>query len=211
LSVKFKHRGRITLIAGSGLALLGGCWYALLTFAPALSTSGNWREGQKALEKGDYATAVKEFLPLARQGNSVAQFNLGFMYHEGKGVPQDSKEALKWYRLAADRGDPAAQFNLGVMYDKGDGVPQDDKEAIQWYRLAADQGTPSAQLNLGFMYDKGNGVPQNYVQAYMWYSLAGASGSAKGPNNRDLIVPKMTPTQIAEAQRLTREWKRHVK
>ncbi len=188
-----------------------GCWLALLTFAPALSTSGNWWEGQKALEKGDYAAALKEFLPLARQGNSVAQFNLGFMYHEGKGVPLDSKEALKWYRLAADQGDPAAQFNLGVMYDKGDGVPQDYKEAIQWYRLAADQGTPSAQLNLGFMYDKGIGVPQNYVQAYMWYSLAGASGSAKGPNNRDLIAPKMTPAQIAEAQRLAREWKRHVK
>jgi TPR repeat protein len=61
------------------------------------------------------------------------------------------------------------------------------------------------------MYDKGNGVPQNYVQAYMWYSLAGASGSAKGPNNRDLIAPKMTRVQIADAQRLAREWKRHVK
>jgi len=108
-------------------------------------------------------------------------------------------------------GRPAAQFNLGVMYDKGDGVPQDYKEAIQWYRLAADQGTPSAQLNLGFMYDKGIGVPQNYVQAYMWYSLAGPVGSAKGPNNRDLIAPKMTRVQIAEAQRLAREWKRHVK
>lgn len=203
MSVKFKRRRQITLIAG--------CWLALLTLASALSTSENWRKGQRALEKGDYAAALKEFLPLARQGNSVAQFNLGFMYHEGKGVPQDSKEALKWYRLAADRGDPAAQFNLGVMYDKGDGVPKDYKEAIQWYRLAADQGTPSAQLNLGFMYDKGIGVPQNYVQAYMWYSLAGASGSAKGPNNRDLIAPKMTPAQIAEAQRLAREWKRHVK
>ena len=212
MSVEIKHRRRVTLIAGSGLALLAaGCWYALITLAPALSTSGDWREGQKALEKGDYAAALKEFLPLARDGNSVAQFNLGFMYHEGKGVPQDSKEALKWYRLAADRGDPAAQFNLGVMYDKGDGVPQDSKEAFRWYRLAADQGTPSAQLNLGLMYEMGYGVPQSYVQAYMWYSLAGASGSAKGLNNRDLIVPKMTPTQITEAQRLTREWQRHVK
>jgi uncharacterized protein len=203
LPVKFKYRARIVLIAG--------CWLALLTLALALSASKNWREGQRALEKGDYAAALKEFLSLAREGNSIAQFNLGFMYHEGKGVPQDSKEALKWYRLAADQGDPAAQFSLGVMYDNGDGVPQDYKEATKWYRLAADRGTPSAQLNLGFMYDRGNGVPQNYVQAYMWYSLAGTSGSAKGPNNRDLIAPKMTPAQIAEAQRLAREWKPHVK
>lgn len=211
LSVTFKHRRRITLIAGSGLALFAGCWYALLTLAPAVPTSGNWREGQQALEEGDYTAALKEFVPLARHGNSVAQFNLGFMYHEGKGVPQDSKESLKWYRLAADQGDPAAQFNIGVMYEKGDGVPQDSKEALKWYRLAADQGTPSAQLNVGLMYEKGNGVPQNYIQAYMWYSLAGASGSAEGLNNRDLIASMMTPTQITEAQRLTREWKRHVK
>jgi TPR repeat protein len=97
------------------------------------------------------------------------------------------------------------------MYHEGKGVPQDSREALKWYRLAADRGTASAQLNLGFMYDRGNGVPQNYVQAYMWYSLAGTSGSAKGPNNRDLIAPKMTPAQIAEAQRLAREWKPHVK
>ena len=206
MSSKFTRRGRIALIAG--------CLLALFSLAPVLSTSNNsWKEQKalEALEKGDYAAALKEFLPLARKGSSVAQFNLGFIYHEGKGVPQNFTEALKWYRLASDQGDPAAQFNLGAMYDKGDGVPQDYKEAVKWYRLAAGQGIPNAQLKMGFMYDNGTGVPQNYVQAYMWYSLAEASGSANGPEDRDFIASKMTPVQIAKAQRLAGEWKRHAK
>ena len=57
------------------------------------------------------------------------------------------------------------------------------------------------------MYANGQGVPQDYVQAHMWYNLAGASGDAEGAKNRDLIAQKMTPAQVAEAQRLAREWK----
>ena len=67
------------------------------------------------------------------------------MYDEGRGVPQDDAEAVKWYRLAAEQGNAAAQYNLGVMYDKGEGVPQDDAEAVKWYRLAAEQGAAAAQ------------------------------------------------------------------
>lgn len=205
MSLKFKHSGWAALIAGSLLALL--------TLASVLSTPYNRREEQrafKALEEGDYAAALKQFLPLARQGSSVAQFNLGFMYHEGRGVPRNSTEAFRWYRRAAVLGDPAAQFNLGVMYEMGDGIPQDYKEAIQWYRRSADRGTPNAQLKLGRMYEKGNGIPQDYVQAYAWYSLAEANGSAEASNNRDLIAARMNQMQIAEAQRLAGQWK-HLK
>ena len=62
------------------------------------------------------------------------------MYDNGEGVPQDYKEAIKWYRLAAEQGNANAQYNLGLMYDNGEGVPQDYKEAVKWYRLAAEQG-----------------------------------------------------------------------
>ena len=58
----------------------------------------------------------------------------------GDGVPQDYKEAVKWYRLAAEQGYADAQYNLGLMYSNGEGVPQDYKEAVKWYRLAAEQG-----------------------------------------------------------------------
>ena len=68
---------------------------------------------------------------------------------KGQGVPQDDKEAVKWYRLSAEQGYAEAQFNLGFMYDNGEGVPQDYKEAVKWYRLSAEQGNALGQYNLG--------------------------------------------------------------
>ncbi|MFP6803287.1 MAG: tetratricopeptide repeat protein, partial [Pseudomonadales bacterium] len=67
-------------------------------------------------------------------------FNLAAMYGNGKGVPEDDKEAVKLYRLAAEQGHLSAQHKLGLMYDNGEGLPEDDKAAVKWYRLAADQG-----------------------------------------------------------------------
>lgn len=113
--------------------------------------------------------------PLVRQGHADAQFNLGVMYREGKGVPQDYAEAVRWYRLVAEQADAGAQYSLGLIYDNGgqgvpqDYVPQDDVEAMKWWRLAAEQGDAEAQHNLGVMlYDNdGEGVPQDYVQAHI--------------------------------------------
>ena len=122
----------------------------LLVGNPAFSA--DFQKGVDAAQKGDFATALKEWKPLAEQGDAYAQFNLGLMYHEGKGVPQDYKTAVKWYRLAAEQGNASAQSNLGFMYRKGQGVPQDDKTAVKWYRLAAEQGNSDAQGNMGVMY-----------------------------------------------------------
>ena len=136
------------------------------------------------------------------------------MYAEGEGVPQDDAEAVKWYRLAAEQGYAAAQSTLGFMYAEGRGVPQDYAEAVKWYRLAAEQGDADAQYNLGGMYAEGRGVPQDYVQAYMWFDLAASRLSASeaedrddAVHNRDLAASKMTPAQLAGAQRLARAWK----
>ena len=81
----------------------------------------------------------------ADQGYAMAQVNLGLMYYNGRGVPQDYAQAMKWFRLAADQGYAMAQYNLGTMYAKGQGVPQDDAQAVKWYRLAADQGDAETQ------------------------------------------------------------------
>ena len=108
--------------------------------------------GKQAMKNGDYVTAIKEFLPLAKHGDAGAQFLLGVIYDQGYGVLQDYTEALRWYRLAADQGNADAEYNLGFMYSQGQGVPQDYKEATRWYRLAADQGDALAQGNLGIMY-----------------------------------------------------------
>jgi TPR repeat protein len=93
--------------------------------------SADYQKGLTAYESGDYATALREWTPLAKQGNADAQFDLGVMYELGQGVPQDGKTAVKWYRLAAEQGLADAQFNLGVMYAEGRGVPQDGKTAVK--------------------------------------------------------------------------------
>ena len=81
-----------------------------------------------------------------------AQFQEGWRYDNGEGVPQDDREAVKWYRLAAEQGLARAQLKLGSMYQKGEGAPQDHKEATKWYRLAADKGNVAAQRNIGILY-----------------------------------------------------------
>ena len=91
------------------------------------------------------------------------------------------------------------------MYYNGQGVLQDSAAAVKWCRLAADQGDDAAQYNLGVMYEKGQGVPQDYVQAHKWWNLAAVAGDKEAIKNRDIVAGKMTPAQIAEAQKLARE------
>jgi len=116
-------------------------------------------------------------------------------------------EAARWYREAADQGHADAQTELGVMYFTGEGVTRDYAEAVRWYRKAADQGYAIAQTSLALLYDNGLGVAKDYVQAHMWYSLAVAQGKKNARERRDSLAEKMTPAQIAEAQKLAREWK----
>jgi len=127
--------------------------------------------GMRAIDRGDYATALRILRQLANQDDASAQIYLGFMYENGRGVAQDYVKAVGWYRKAANQGDRGAQSNLGLMYEEG------------W------------------------GVTQDFVQAHMWYNLAAARGSKDARKFRYDLAEKMTPAQIAEAQRLAREWK----
>ena len=117
----------------------------------------------------------------------------------------DFATALETLTPRAEQGGANAQGILGFMYDKGLGVPQDYKAAVKWYTLAAEQGNVGAQYNLGFMYYKGQGLPQDYVRAHMWLNIAASSGDKDSVENRDIIATQMTPSQIAEAQKLARE------
>ena len=92
------------------------------------------------------------FEKAASQGHVGAQFDLGLMYADGNGVPQDSVEAVRWLRKAADQGDARAQSNLGLMYANGSGVPARRGAGGEWYRKAALQGEVTAQFSLGLMY-----------------------------------------------------------
>jgi len=119
------------------------------------------------------------------------QFNLGDAYHEA----ETSVGAVPYFYLGA-----------GYAYNLGLGVPQDHNEAARWFRKGAEQGLPAAQCSLGLAYCNGEGVPQDLVQAHMWLSLA-VSLALKDDQKewlsyRHHIAERMTPQQIAEAQRL---------
>jgi len=116
----------------------------LLVAAPARA---GYNEGAAAWKRGDYATALREWRPLADKGDARLQFYIGFMHAKGMGTPQDYAGALTWYRRAAALGDADALNNLGIMYDRGLGVPQDYAEAHKWYNLAASLGHKDAAAN----------------------------------------------------------------
>jgi len=181
----------------------------LVLLWPVAGLAG-FAEGYEAAQRGDFATAMREWRPLAEAGDATAQYNLGVMYANGQGVPEDDAEAVKWYRLAAVQGDASAQVNLGLMYDDGEGVPEDDAEAVKWYRLAAEQGNASAQFNLGQMYRNGQGVPEDYALAYAWHNLAAAQGDKDASKSKDFIRKDMTPAQIARAQELSNTLARRI-
>src|SRR6266403_2023772 len=119
----------------------------------------------------------------------------------------DYAKALRIIRPLANDGDAAAQFNLGVMYLAGHGVQQDYSAAALWFRKAAEQGYALAQTNLGVLYAEGRGVPQDYVRAHMWFSLSRAQGEQSAVKGLEMVEQRMTPAQIAEAQKLARDWK----
>ena len=194
-------------------ALMMTCGLAVCLLAQPV-VADPLEDGQNAYDSKDYATALKLLRALSEQGDASAQHRLGLMYESGQGVPKDFTEARKWYRKAADQGVALAQIKLGYMYQGGEGMPQDYAEGVKWYRKAADQGVALAQIKLGYTYFEGKGVPEDYVQAHMWWNLAAAGyppseteNRDKAARNRDNIAARMTPEQIAEAQRLAQEWR----
>lgn len=148
------------------------CLISALSLYCGLVKADTFGDAGAAYVKGDFAQVVTLLRPLAEKGNSEAQYKLGVMYDEGKGVVQDYKEASKWYRLSAEQGKSGAQYNLGVMYAQGQGVSQDN------------------------------------VRSHMWLSLAVAQGFDEALNDRDWLAQRMTPAQIAEAQKMTRKCKK---
>ena len=131
----------------------------------------------------DYDKALKYYKYAAEKNDSHAQFRLGYIYDQGKGVTQNYAEAMKWYLKSANQGNESAQYNIGVMYDEGDGVKQDHSEANKWYQKAAEQGNTSAQYNLGCNLYFGDGITQNYTEAFNWWLKAANSGYASAQYN----------------------------
>jgi TPR repeat protein len=173
-----------------------------------------WTAARAAEARGDYVTMVRILLPLAEKDDLAAQYHVGLMYDTGQAGRKDHAEAAKWYRKAADQGFARAQFYLASIYYEDKNL-QDYGEAMKWFRRAADQGTAMAQYTLGIMYAKGQGTAQDFAEAYKWFSLSAsllpASGTSHKQNAlraRDAAAGKLTPEQIAEAQKQVREWQK---
>jgi TPR repeat protein len=166
---------------------------------PALNTSKNTR--------AEYEADVKQLHKSAEAGDASAQYRLGLLYEEGAGVPQNYGHAKEWFEKSAKQGHAGAQANLGTLYLQGRGAPQSSQMAFFWLSQAAEQGNVLAFAKLGWMYEQGRGVLQDFVQAHKWYNLAAVQGEPRAAEARDALTKQMTPAQIAEAQKLAREWK----
>ena len=150
-------------------------WFTVLI---PTTVHADFDAGKEAYGRGDFVTAHKEWLPLARNGDSASQFSLGVLYSEGLGVQVDYAEAARWYTLAAEQGEIAAQFTLGVMYAQGLGVAKNHAESARWYDKAARQGDVDAQFALGLLYSQGVGVSRDQGSAVAWFKQAATGGLA---------------------------------
>ena len=178
----------------------------LSIFCLTVPAWADFQAGMTAYDREDYATALREWQPLAEQGDALAQYQVGMLYRKGRGVPQDDVQARKWYGKAAAQGQTKAQFSLGTLYFNGEGGPKDYQQALRWLRLAADQGMALAQTKLAIMYDYGEGVPKDKVQAYKWLSLAATNGDKSAPLLLSSLDKEMTEAQITKAKKLASEW-----
>lgn len=147
----------------------------IISFLILFSTSPVW--------PGEFEDTLKK----ADQGDAEAQFNLGSLYLDGEGVPQNSKKAVLWYTKSAEQGYSNSQMMLGTMYTSGESVPQDHIQAMYWYKKSAEQGNAYAQFQLGATYDYGIGVLQDYEQAIYWYKKSAEQGSCRAQLNLALM------------------------
>ncbi|CAA6603756.1 exported hypothetical protein [Rhodospirillaceae bacterium LM-1] len=189
---------------------------ALLCLPPFSSAlAGPLEDGIAAYEKGDYLSAHSSWLPLAEQGNVLAQANLSVLYRNGEGVPKNLNEHVKWCMKAAEQGFRDSQYNLGVAYENGQGVGQDYAKAAKWYLKAADQDDTAAQNNLGVLYESGKGVRMNKVLALKWYMIAAQRGNASDGSaitllavqNKAYLKKELARPDIASAEYMARLWR----
>jgi len=153
-----------------------------------------------------WASLFSETLQQARNGDSEAQYNVGAMYQNGRGVAANRNKAIEWYTRAADQGNSKAmsrlelmeanrssfnsemqhaengnaesQYNIGNMFTKGNGTGIDLKQAVSWYEKAASQGHIKAAYKLGLAHYEGAGVRKSGKQALKWFSIAADDGYA---------------------------------
>ena len=120
----------------------------------------------------NYGKAAEWYFRSAEQGNADAQYRLGLLYYNGRGVEQNYQEAVKWFTEAANQNHSEALDLLGILAEKGYGMDQDEQQAAEWYLKSAEQGNTDAQYRLGLLCFDGRGMEQNYEDAVKWFEKA---------------------------------------
>ncbi|MBN8476124.1 tetratricopeptide repeat-containing serine protease family protein [Sulfuritalea sp.] len=156
----------------------------------------------------DDAKAAEWFSKAAAEGVADAQFALGLIYATGSGKTQDAVKGIEWYQKAAAQGHAGAQYMLGEMYATGVGVPKDGAKAVEWWQKAAAQGLVLAQYNLGVSYADGDGVAKDIILGYAWLNIAAVGGNPDALKGRGIAESRLSGNQLAEAQRISSNWKR---
>lgn len=219
------HRSLMAAVVAAALVagiVLGASYHAIAQGAADLvqslglsHTVADAGAAYRAYQKGDFSTALRIARPLADDGDIRGATLVGLLNYHGRGTVRSDLDAIKWFRLAAEKGDAEAQYHLALMLGEGQSIPENDVEAATWYQRAAAQGHAQAQYNLGLAYARGEGVAQDNMRAHMWFNIAatrftGDSRSrAAAVKNRDVIAGKMSRDELADAQRLAREWRPH--
>lgn len=192
------------------MVLAAGC----VGIATSMAFASAFDDGDAAYWRHDYAEALRILRPLADQGDTNAQADMGYMYLNGFGVEKNGGEAVRWFFRSADNGNPKAQAMLADLYFHGEsGLSRNLALSAKWDRRAADQGYPDAEYDLGALYANGFGVPKDEVEAMKWsilaishYAPSETEGRRLATVNRDSQAAHLSPDEIAEAERRAREW-----
>jgi len=213
------------------------------------SYSADYEKGLAAARSGDFFKAIKEWKPLAEEGDAsvqyslarvytrlgttkiddnsnlsaeehalnwyllaaeqgviMAQYDLGVMYHTGRGAVQDYSKAIKWYKKASIKGCSYARGNLGLMYIYGTGVETNYKEGMKLLRFAAEAGNRVSQEKLGELYYEGEVVEKNKFLSHIWLNIAELQGSNLKKINKDKLMKNMSVKDIEKVEELTRQY-----
>lgn len=132
------------------------CFVAVWIWMVGIAKADPYEEAITAYEIGDFVHSARLLQPIAENGDARAQFNLGQLYEQGKGVNQNFQQAMRWYRLSAVQGNSWAQYNVGQMYEDGLVVERSYVRALMWYNLAASKGLHVAESNRDYITQRMN-------------------------------------------------------
>jgi TPR repeat protein len=136
----------------------------------------------------------------AARNEPVAQYEMGVMYENGRGVRADPVQAFKWLESAALKGNRRAIHSLATAYTEGRGTEKNMSEAARWYGRAAELGSVNDQFNLGVLFERGMGITQSLPDAYKWYAIAAAQGDKESQSRIAAIAAMLAPDDLAAAQ-----------